>query len=1098
MEFHSHGVAKSDGDKASDLATASSCCLACAHVIVPGARFCAHCGAKLAGADDAPAVAAQAGAAPIERGPAERRQLTVMICDLVGSTELSVRLDVEDYRDLIGAYCRRIREIVLQHGGTVGKYAGDGALVYFGYPEAHENDAAAATRAGLALVEAMKSFNPLPECALEIRVGIETGLVVTGERSDGPGDEQSVVGATLNLAARLQAVAAPNTVVISASTQALVGLLFECRDLGSVAVKGVPEPVRAWQVLGATDIEDRFDALRLTDTALIGRREELALLARRWHHAKSGEGSVVLISGEAGIGKSRIVRALEERIGGEPFARLRWFCSPHHQDTTLYPVADQLGRAAGIESSDPDRQKLEKLKALLAPSSSDVERDAALLAALLRIDAGAELPAHLTPQKRKQAVFAALLAHFAGLAARRPVLMVFEDVQWIDPTSEELLQQLVDCVQSLPVLLIVTFRPEYQPPWVGLPQVTMLTFNRLSRRERMAMIARFTRGKPLPDAVAEQIAERTDGVPLFIEEFTRTIVESGLLQERTDAFVLDRPLPPFAIPTSLRGSLLARLDRASVRDVLQAGAVIGREFSHALVAALALFSADELATALDQLVAVGLLLRRGVPPHSTYIFKHCLVMDAAYDTLLRRRRRELHARVAKVLDERASELGETPPELLARHWAHAGFPGKAIVYWLKAAREAMARSAAAEAVAQLRKALAMLAEIPDTTEKYRQELDLQIALGGALMAARGYAVAETGAAFSRARQLCERVADRPHLLPVTWGQFSNRFVGGEQKSALAVAKELLDLAIGMDDAGGRLMGHACLGASLMHRGALLPARRQFEEALAIEGVCERDLAFLYGQSGRVTALAYLSLDLLLLGFPEEARERSRQSLQEAEKLAYPPSLCFAYSVATRVEFIRQDQRAAADHASVVAKLANAQGLRLWQALTNIYSGWIAVSEGALVEGITSMRKGLLHYRQTGSRLSLPFYLATLGSAYAVAGDHTEALKTLADALQASEAQEEHWIAPDIRRRMAQVLLSSPQRDEAEAESELRTAIALAGQQGAKLWLARSRAALARLLQDPGKPEDRFGPGSREAWLSDGIDTDFEAAAELDQ
>jgi class 3 adenylate cyclase/predicted ATPase/ABC-type transport system involved in cytochrome c biogenesis ATPase subunit len=1084
MECPSSDVASGDGDKRRYPAMVPACCPACAHVIAPGARFCSHCGAKLEGDDDAP-LAPQWSAAPTEGGAAERRQLTVMICDLVGSTELSVRLDVEDYRDLIGAYCRRLRDVASQYGGIVAKYAGDGALVCFGYPEAHEDDAARATRAGLALVEAMKGFDPLPECALQVRIGIETGLVVAEQLSRGAGEEQPVVGAALNLAARLQALAAPDSVVISASTHALVGTLFECRDLGAIAVKGVSEPIRAWQALRATGVEDRFDALRATDTALVGRGEELALLARRWRQAKGGEGRVVLIGGEAGIGKSRIVRALEERISREPHTRMRWFCSPHHQDTALHPVVDQLGRAAGIERNDSGRQKLERLKALLAQSSSDTERDAALLADLLRI--AADVPPHPSPQKRKEAVFGALLRHFAGLAARRPVLMVVEDVQWIDPTSQELLQQIVDRVQSLPVLLIVTFRPECRPPWIGLPQVTTLTFSRLSRRECMTMIAHLTRGKSLPDEVAEQIGERTDGVPLFVEEFTRTVMESGLLQERSGAYVLDKPLPPFAIPTTLRGSLLARLDQAPVREVLQAGAVIGREFSHELLESLALFAADELGAALDQLVAVGLVHRRGVPPQSSYIFKHCLVMDAAYDTLLRRRRRELHARIAHVLEGRSAGLWETRPELLAHHWAHAGFPGKAIGYWLKAAHEAMARSAVAEAVAQLRKALAMLAEVPETNEKYRQELDLQIALGGALMAARGYAVSETGAAFSRARQLCERVADRPHLLPITWGQYSSRFVGGEQKSAFVAAKELLELSIGMDDAGGRLMGHACIGASLVHLGALVPARRQFEQALAIDGVCERDLAFLYGQSGRVTALAYLSLGLLLLGFPEEARQRSEQSLREAEQLAYPPSVCFAYSVATRVAFINRDKRTAAAHAAVVTKLANAQGLRLWQALGNVYGGWAQIGAGALVDGIAAMRQGLTQYGETGSRLSLPLYLATLGSAYATAGDHAEALKTLSDALQASEAQEEHWITPDIHRRIAEVLLSSPQRDQAEAESQLRTAIALAQQQEARLWLLRSTATLARLLRDQGRLTDACADeGSVDGGLPSGV------------
>ena len=607
---------------------------------------------------------------------AERRQLTVMFCDLVGSTALSAQLDPEDLRGIIGAYHRCVSGTVEGFGGYVARYMGDGVLIYFGYPQAHEDDAERATRCALAVIDHVSQLKLTEK--LHARVGIATGLVVVG----GEVVEHDVIGETPNLAARLQALAEPDAVVIAAGTRRLVGNLFEYHDLGAVEVKGIAGPVPAWQVLRPSAVESRFEALRGSAlTPLVGRDEEIDLLLRRWARAKAGYGQVVLVSGEAGIGKSRIAAALVERLHAEPYLRLRYFCSPYHQDSALYPFIDQLGRASGFTRDDPPAAKLEKLQAVLALAAPPDE-DLAFLADLLSLPASERHPLpNLTPQRKKERTLEALIRQLEGLARRQPVLTVFEDAHWIDPTSRELLDLTVERVRSLPVLLVVTFRPEFQPPWTGQPQVTMLALNRLDRHERTALVAQIAGGKALPDEVVAQIADRTDGVPLFVEELTRSVLESGVVREESDCYVLDRALPPFAIPTTLHDSLMARLDRlASVPLVAQIGAAIGRQFPYVLLHAVSDLPEDELRAALARLVASELVFQRGAPPDVVYTFKHALVQDAAHGSLLRSTRQQLHAQIAEALGAHSPELMDTQPELFAQHYTEAGLVEKSVAY----------------------------------------------------------------------------------------------------------------------------------------------------------------------------------------------------------------------------------------------------------------------------------------------------------------------------------------------------------------------------------------------------------------------------------
>jgi class 3 adenylate cyclase len=648
----------------------------------------------------------QAAAAPT----AERRPLTVMFCDLVGSTALAARLDPEDLREVINEYLRAVANVVGKFDGFVARYMGDGVLAYFGYPRAHEDDAERAVRASLAVVEAVRRLET-PEL-LKVRIGLATGLAVVGDLiGSGAAREQAVVGETPNLAARLQSLAEANEIVIAEDTRRLVGSLFEYESLGKVELKGLPAPVGAFRVLGEGRGGSRFEALRSGETPLVGRDEEIDLLLRRWARAKFGDGQVVLVSGEAGIGKSRIAAVLEERIHAEPHLRLRYFCSPYHQDSALFPFVDQLGRAAGFARDDPPGSRIEKLETVLARAPPP-EEDVALLANLLSLPASDRHPLpNLSPQRKKEKTFEALLRQFTNLAQQKPVLMVFEDLQWADPTSRELFDLTVEKVERLPVLLIATFRPEFDPPWTGQPHATALALRRLARDESDELVRGIIGdAAALPGDVVDEIVERADGVPLFLEELTKAVLETGVEISAV-------PGTSLAVPATLHASLMARLDRLgpTVKEIAQVAAAIGRDFSYELLAEVAQRSEAELQEALGRIVDAGLVFRRGVPPQATFLFKHALVQETAYSTLLRIPRRALHARVARALEEHFPALVESHPEVLAHHLTEARILEQAVAYWCRAGQHSVAKSAFVEAIGQLRRGLLLIADLPDTT-----------------------------------------------------------------------------------------------------------------------------------------------------------------------------------------------------------------------------------------------------------------------------------------------------------------------------------------------------------------------------------------------
>jgi class 3 adenylate cyclase len=692
--------------------------------------------------EGAPAQAAPASNVPAE---AERRQLTVMFCDLVGSTPLSTRHDPEDLREIVGGYHRCVADAVARFAGFVAKYMGDGVLIYFGYREAHEDDAERAVRAGLAVIDAVGRL-PTPE-RLNAQLGIASGLVVVGDLiGAGSAQERGVVGETPNLAARLQTLAQPGTFVIAESTRRQIGTLFEIEDLGPQNLAGFARPQHAWRVVGESGIVSRFEALRSEASPLVGRDEELELLVRRWQQAKTSEGRVVLISGEPGIGKSRLTAALSQAIQSNPHTRLRYFCSPHNQDSALYPFITQLERAAGFERDDTAEEKLGKLRELLAPGARG-DDEIELLPELLSLPNSAG-DLNLSPQRKREMLFEGLLHQLEALARSRPVLMVLEDAHWIDPTTRELLDLILDRVARLPVLLVITFRPEFQHAWGGQPHVTALGLNRLGERDVTALVRGLAGNAPLGSEIVEEIVERTDGVPLFVEELTKAVLERADQDNRVAAVLSASPLPALAVPSTLHASLIARLDRigAAAKEVAQVGAVLGREFAYELIEPVAQRPEPDLRAALGQLTEAGLLFCRGVPPHSSYMFKHALVQDAAYGTWLRSRRQELHARVATALEQDFPDLVERQPELFAHHLAAAGNSERAADQWLKAGQHAAARSAHVEAIGHFARGLAALAALPEGPARDGREIELQLARGPSLFTAKGYRSAEAAEA----------------------------------------------------------------------------------------------------------------------------------------------------------------------------------------------------------------------------------------------------------------------------------------------------------------------------------------------------------------
>jgi class 3 adenylate cyclase len=1038
---------------------------------------------------------------------AERRQLTLLFCDLVGSTELAARLDPEDLREVMQAYLAVCTDVIGRFEGCVVRFLGDGVLAHFGWPRAHEDDAERAVHAGLQLVREVAQLEPRAGVRLQARVGVATGHVVVGESiSEGISGSEAASGDTPNLAARLQALAAPGSIVISASTRRLVGGVFELSDLGPQRLKGFAEPLGAWQVTGERRAEGRFEALHAAGlTPLVGREKELALLLRLWRQASAGEGQVALLSGEPGIGKSRLVRELRERIGAEPHVRVTHQCSPYYRTSPLHPVIQHLERAAGFEREDLPEARLAKLEALLARGTDKLDQAVPLIAALLGIPTGGRYTRiDLTPQRQKELTLEALLEQLVALAAEQPVLVVHEDVHWIDPTTQELLSLALERTQRLPVLTIITFRPEFTPPWAGQLHVRKLELDRLGRREGAAMVDRLVGHKTLPDEVAAQIVAKTDGVPLFVEELTKAVLESGLLADVGDHYELSGPLPRLAIPATLHDSLLARLDHlAPAKEVAQIGAAIGRQFSHALLVAVADRPEPELHAALDQLVHSGLIFRRGAPPGATYCFKHALVRDAAYESILKSRRRILHGRIAALLQHSSA----TAPDLLAQHLAGAGMAAAAARAYARAAQANIARGAGREAITQVAVALRLLENEPQDDERGRLEAELLVARGDAMRLVQGTAAPETGAVYRRARELIEQLRTRRHrgrvpssaLSKALYGECLYHYHRAELRDANALALRLLETSAREGDAISRELGLEMAALTSFSLGALASARGYFEQFTAPpKSNCPPDPVISRRAS---SADIYLACTMVLLGYPAQARERAEHAIAAAEQTREPFALALCVGTSLYLFEMLRDRVRVRQSAERLRAAAEAAYMPHWASMADWFLALATLNEADVEGSISRMRAGIRTSLDQGCMLEIPFYLALLADALLAFGRAGEARVTIGEALERSHRTAERWVEPELYRRRAQLRVAAPSKELAGAIGDLVRALEAARAMKARLWELRAARDLARLWAEQGRRQkayDLLAPVY--GWFTEGFDTaDLkDAKALLDQ
>jgi class 3 adenylate cyclase/predicted ATPase len=1042
-------------------------------------------------------------AGPADIAPAERRQVTIMFCDLVASTALSARLDPEDMREIIGAYHRCCTEQITKAGGFVAKYMGDGVLAYFGYPQAHEDDAERAVRGGLAVADAVPKLRIRDDVPLQVRIGIATGLVVVGDLiGEGAAQERGVVGDTPNLAARLQALAEPGQVVIAQSTRRLVGGLFDYRDLGSAPLKGLAEPVQAWQVLGPSGVLSRFEAQHQSLTSLVGREEEMELLMRRWRQAAGGEGRVVLLSGEPGIGKSRLAAALDERLKDEPHAQLRNFCSPHHTDSALYPAIAQLEWAAGFERQDGPEAKLRKLALSLGPASERGD-DIQLLADLLSIPTDDRYaPLNLSPQRKKEKIFDVLLRQLEGLTRHQPVLVVYEDVHWIDPSSRELLDLAVERAARLPVLLIITFRPEFVAPWTGQAHVTTLSLNRLARRDGAALVGSVAGNSALSDEIVAEIVERTDGVPLFVEELTKAVLEAAT---QDAAKGLAGASSGFAVPATLHASLMARLDRLGpvAKEIAQAGAAIGREFSYELLAPVAQKTSEELQSGIARLGEAGLVFARGTIPQAVFLFKHALVRDAAYSTLLRGQRQQLHGRIATALEAAFPETVAAQPELLGHHCEEAGLAAKAVEYWRRAGELAVRRAANLEAIKHFMRALALVETQPDAAARWRIELAILSRLGPALMSVHGWAAPDVGVLVERAAIVARRLDSSVELAPPLAGLWLLYTSRGQLDRAEDISVELFKIAREHDNAEVLLQAHHATWPTRWISGAFAEASAHIEAGMALydESRHEHHRYVYMGHDPAVCALAIGASVQWMLGHPDQAARLEYEASALGRRLRHAPSLAHALSFVGEAQYVRRDGAAAAKTATELLALCDEHRLDQPRAAAMMFMGWAMARRGEVEEGIRLLEQGLSRWQRLGVRTYLSRSHCMLAEAYLLARRYAAGVEHIARAFSVAAETGDQCHISWLHQMRGALSVHASDRGAAAGEADLRQAMDIARGRRAKGAELRAAAGLARLWADQGRRAEALELlAPIYGWFSEGFDTPEmkEAKALLDQ
>ncbi len=1033
-------------------------CPRCGFENPPRFKFCGQCGASLK---------AEGGSQKDEEfhPSVGRRHLTVMFCDLVGSSTLAEQLDPEEWREVLRAYQQLCSEVIRSYEGYIAQHLGDGLLVYFGYPVAHEDDARRAIQAGLGIVAALKQNAPDLRQTLGVqlaaRVGIHTGLVVMDQVGYGERREQLALGETTNLAARIQALTAPNTVALSVETWRLAARSFVYRRLGMHNLKGFSQPLEIYRALREKTHPYHFKANLSTKLPpLVGRQTELNFLLAGWEGVRQNQARVILLGGEAGIGKSRLVQAFREAIVAQPYLWLEGQGSPYHRQSAFYALLELLQRLFRFKAKDSQAKKLAKLERALHAAALPAEA-LALLADLLSLPLPESTPlAGLSPQAQKQKTLEALLAGLLALAARQPVVIVVEDLHWIDPSTLELLTFLIERLDAARVLLLLTFRPDFTPAWPAQAHVATLQLGRLDVPHTQAMIRQVARRKLLPPELLQQLVAKTDGIPLFVEELTKMVLEQGLLKEQAGRYELANPLFSLAIPATLQDSLMARLDRlATVREVAQLGATLGREFSYELLQAIAPLAESALQHDLQRLVEAEMLQQQGYPPAATYRFRHALIQETAYNSLLRSKRQQYHQQIAQVLEQRFPDLCATQPELLAHHFTAAGLHRQAIHYWQQAGQRALARSANLEATAHYRQGLAALAHLPPSPEQARQELALQISLGVPLLMTRGYASPEVEQTYRRARELCRSLGDTPQLFSALFGLWVFHLVRAELFQALEMARQLMKAAQHSSQDSLRLEAHQALGVTHFYLGQLDAAQTHLDEVVARYDPHQHQLHASFGGADLgVTCLCHAGLALWLRGYPDQAVQRSEQAIALARQLGQPFSLAFACCLTGWLHQYRAEKSLVQERAAAAITLSGEQGFALSAAFGAVLHGWARIETD-----LTPLQQGLAAYQATGAELGRLQFLTLLAAGQLQTKHMDAALAVLDEALAAMPRTGERFFEAEVYRLRGEAfLLKKDEGGELKAEECFRRALEVARQQGARSLELRAALSLARL------------------------------------
>lgn len=1102
-----------------------------------GARFCDECGTPLPArpvGETATVPSAQSKPEPYQRNqplapdplpaPTGRRQLTVMFCDIVESMALTGQLDPEEWRDIVRTYQATCASVIQRFGGHIAQYLGDGILVYFGYPIAHEDAAVRAVKTGLGILaqlnhmnsqlrqaERLQSLRPGAKDALRIRlrIGIHTGQVVVGDMGAGERHEQLALGETPNIAARLQAVAKANTVVMSAAVYRLVEGFFECQTLGPHALKGKTTPISVYQVMGEEGAQSRFEvALESGLSPLVGRTEELAFLQQRWETARVREGQVVLLGGEPGIGKSRLVQELKEQVAKAGEARREFRCSSYARNTAFYSVIDHLQRWLQFQGDEPADEKFRRLETALEGYRHLPEESVALFASLLSLPLPERFaPLRLSPERQRQKTQEALVAWLAEESEERPLLIVWEDLHWVDPSTLDLVQMLIERAAPLHLFVLLVFRSsEFTPPWPPRPPVHLLTLNRLERRPVEDLIAHVAQGQRLPQHLVEHIAAQTDGVPLFVEELTRTIIEAGLPENGGGG-------APGAIPATLQDSLMARLDQLSsiARDAAQIGAVLGRAFSYTLIRAVWPSDEQRLARGLAQLVEAELIFQKGMLPQARWVFKHAMLQDTAYQSLLKSKRQQIHHHVANVLAKQFPDIRHHQPELVAHHYTEAGLLDQAIGFWQYAGEQAVQRSAHREGIGHFLKGLALLGELPETPDRTHRELTIQTRLGPSLMATKGYAAPEVERAYARAQELCQQLGETPQSFQVLRGLWVVHEMRAELKTARKLGEQLLALAQHLDDPDLLIEVHRALGNTLLWIGEFAHAREHLQKAIALHDPEQHTaLAFQYGTDPRTVCLLYETLALWALGYPEQALQKSREALTRAEEGAHQHSLSLAAALNWTGLLHQLRGEAEVTHERAVAGIALAQqcGFPDWEMIGTIFRDWAAAAQSHNEAPVEQLQKMIAAWCATGAELLRPYLLGLLAEQYGKIGRIEKGLALLDEALAVVNTSAERFSEAELYRLRGELLLvrdanrlsaqTSPPRSNSEAESCFQKALFVARQQGAKSWELRAATSLAQQWFKQGKRESARRVLTETAdWFTEGRETrDFQAAQAL--